>query len=99
MIYMDRHEEIIRRKYLPPLKVPQDKDEQIRQINNNENIPQSLKQAMETYEREFIYRAYERNNFNKTNTAKDLGISLRNLYYKFTKYNFCITSHAKPFIN
>lgn len=88
MIYMDRHEEIIRRKYLPPLKVPQDKDEQIRQINNNENIPQSLKQAMETYEREFIYRAYERNNFNKTNTAKDLGISLRNLYYKFTKYNF-----------
>src|SRR5690625_1170480 len=88
MIYMDRHEEIIRRKYLPQLTVTKDKDEQINQKNNNENIPQSLKQAMETYEREFIYRAYERNNFNKTNTAKDLGISLRNLYYKFTKYNF-----------
>ncbi|MDX8046043.1 sigma 54-interacting transcriptional regulator [Gracilibacillus sp. S3-1-1] len=45
-----------------------------------------LQEAMDQYEKEYIYQSLLRNNFNKTKTAKLLGVSVRNLYYKMDKY-------------
>jgi transcriptional regulator with PAS, ATPase and Fis domain len=41
---------------------------------------------VEKYEARMIERALRKHNGNKTATAKALGISIRNLYYKLEKY-------------
>lgn len=46
-----------------------------------------LAKIMEDFEAKVIAAELNRNKGNKTKTAKDLGISLRNLYYKIEKYN------------
>lgn len=47
---------------------------------------QSLQLAVERYERSYIAKIFEKNNFNKTKTAKELKISIRSLYYKLEKH-------------
>jgi len=37
-------------------------------------------------ERKYIEFCLKKNDYNKTKTAKELGISIRNLYYKIQKY-------------
>ena len=46
----------------------------------------SLTVLMEDYEKEIISEALERNDWNKTKTSNELGISIRSLYYKLEKY-------------
>jgi len=46
----------------------------------------SLTVLMEDYEKEIIRAALERNDWNKTKTSNELGISIRSLYYKLEKY-------------
>ncbi|MFC4404267.1 helix-turn-helix domain-containing protein [Gracilibacillus xinjiangensis] len=46
-----------------------------------------LQQALDSFERDYIENTLETNQYNKTKTAKKLGISIRNLYYKMDKYN------------
>ncbi|MBS4173406.1 sigma-54-dependent Fis family transcriptional regulator [Bacillus sp. FJAT-49736] len=46
-----------------------------------------LTSMVENFERRVIKESLENNNGNKTATAKQLGISVRNLYYKLEKYN------------
>ncbi|WP_058307504.1 sigma 54-interacting transcriptional regulator [Gracilibacillus massiliensis] len=46
----------------------------------------SLQQAIDQFEKNYIVKALEQENFNKTKTAKILGVSVRNLYYKMEKY-------------
>jgi transcriptional regulator with PAS, ATPase and Fis domain len=46
----------------------------------------SLAVLMEDYEKEIIRAALERNDWNKTKTSNELGISIRSLYYKLEKY-------------
>ncbi|KYC67250.1 helix-turn-helix domain-containing protein [Heyndrickxia coagulans] len=41
---------------------------------------------LSAFEKQLIQKALEENAENKTNTAKQLGISLRSLYYKLEKY-------------
>ncbi len=83
MIYMDMSQEEIKAKDLPDLQ-------SARIETDTQNfIPrqgQPLQEAMEKFERTYIYETYKQNNFNKTKTAKDLKISIRNLYYKMEKY-------------
>lgn len=50
----------------------------------NNSIP--LKKALNDYEKQFIQHVYEQNHYNKTETAKQLQISIRSLYYKLEKY-------------
>ncbi|SIS54279.1 PAS domain S-box-containing protein [Salimicrobium salexigens] len=45
-----------------------------------------LQEVVEQYEKQVLVQAYRTHNFNKTRTAKALGVSLRNLYYKLDKY-------------
>ncbi|MFD2657299.1 helix-turn-helix domain-containing protein [Gracilibacillus thailandensis] len=45
-----------------------------------------LQTAIDQFEKEYIILALQQHDFNKTKTAKSLGISVRNLYYKMDKY-------------
>ncbi|GGI11360.1 sigma 54-interacting transcriptional regulator [Gottfriedia solisilvae] len=47
----------------------------------------SLDDMVINFEGELIEQVLNKNNGNKTKTAKELGISVRNLYYKLDKYN------------
>ncbi|RFU60265.1 sigma 54-interacting transcriptional regulator [Bacillus sp. V59.32b] len=47
----------------------------------------SLGELLDQYERDLIKQTLIKNNGNKTATAKSLGVSVRNLYYKIEKYN------------
>ncbi len=81
---MDVTEEVIQYHHLPNLT---EQTKQTTTIQPNINKTKTLQEAMEQYEKEFIYNVYKENNFNKTKTAKQLNISVRNLYYKIKKYN------------
>ncbi len=47
---------------------------------------QSLKQQMDTIERDIIIKKLQKYNGNRTMAAKEMAISVRNLYYKMEKY-------------
>ncbi len=84
MIYMDMNEEMIQKHHLSDLH-PKIKAKQ-GQAFNKFNKDETLQHAMENFEKAYIVATYEQNNFNKTRTAKQLNISIRNLYYKMEKY-------------
>lgn len=59
-------------------------------VNLNNKTPKKvvpLQEKMDEYERAYLKDIYEQYHFNKTETAKVLGISVRNLYYKIEKFN------------
>lgn len=86
MIYMDMNQEVIDRIHLPQLSdVKQSNNIQMNQTNLLSN-EQTLEQAVTSFEKDFIYQVYKQNGYNKTKTAKQLKISIRNLYYKMNKY-------------
>ncbi|RYG74641.1 PAS domain S-box protein [Lentibacillus lipolyticus] len=85
MIYMDMNEEIIKQKHIPELHTHT--TEQHTDLDEPHLHNRALKNAMEEYEQRYIRSVLEENNYNKTNTANDLNISIRNLYYKLDKYN------------
>ncbi|UOQ47502.1 sigma 54-interacting transcriptional regulator [Gracilibacillus caseinilyticus] len=47
----------------------------------------SLQEAIDQFEKDYIFSALKQNQFNKSKTARELGVSVRNLYYKMEKYN------------
>ncbi|WLD91977.1 sigma-54-dependent Fis family transcriptional regulator [Alkalihalobacillus sp. AL-G] len=71
--------------------------EAIPSLNSNSSLSQkpillpeesrSLQSQMEVYEKEVLQTTLDHCENNKTKTAKLLGISLRNLYYKLDKYS------------
>ncbi len=80
MINMDPEERIILKEHLPPLKVMhQELEVEIPQIKG------TLKEMTDEFERKVILETLARNNWNKTKTARDLGLSIRALYYKLEK--------------
>ncbi|WP_188453706.1 sigma 54-interacting transcriptional regulator [Virgibacillus oceani] len=83
MIYMDMNEEVIKKQHIPSLNSNSSHSIKSTPLDNNNS---SLQKAMEQYEKEYISNAYKRNNYNKTKTAKELNVSIRNLYYKMEKY-------------
>ncbi|MBA2873390.1 sigma-54 interaction domain-containing protein [Thermaerobacillus caldiproteolyticus] len=86
MIFMKFHEVLIDVKHIPPLKIPHaEHDRHEDSLLNGEEI-RPLDEMMEQYEAHLIERALQKHHGNKTATAKALGISIRNLYYKLEKY-------------
>lgn len=83
MIYMDHLEETIRADHIPRLKV-----ETEREFDQSKAtwLGETLQQAVDDFERKLLADAFRAHNFNKTQTAKALGISIRNFYYKLEKY-------------
>lgn len=86
IIFMNYNEIYIDVHHLPPLH----KGEQVEPKQNN-LLPELEEKALEHLVTEFegnIIREYlEKFDGNKTKTAKALGISVRNLYYKLEKYD------------
>lgn len=79
LINMDPEEKVILLKHLPLLSsYPENKTER--------NVEGNLNDLVEEYEKSIILNALERNKGNKTKTAKELGISVRALYYKLDRY-------------
>ncbi|HHT50360.1 MAG TPA: sigma-54-dependent transcriptional regulator [Eubacteriaceae bacterium] len=85
MINMKTGEKNIEFRHLPIL-VTNKKDE----INNSSPVlPKgnlSLKDYLEEMEKDYIKALLDKNKNNKTKTAEELNISIRNLYYKLEKY-------------
>ena len=85
IIFMNYNEIYIDVQHLPPLH----KEEQT-ELKQNHLLPELEEKPLEHLVTEFegnIIREYlERFDGNKTQTAKALGISVRNLYYKLEKY-------------
>lgn len=82
MIYMDRQDRIIEAKHLPELLHLQHSD----RANSEQIEGETLQEKLEYYEKRIIAQSLEENQWNKTLTAKKLGLSVRNLYYKLEKY-------------
>ncbi|NHM32176.1 sigma-54 interaction domain-containing protein [Neobacillus terrae] len=86
IIFMGYHEVAIDVKYLPELK-SRLKNEQAdfkNTLTGQNQVP--LGELLEEYERKIIREKLEQMNGNKTSTARVLGLSVRNLYYKLQKY-------------
>jgi PAS domain S-box-containing protein len=88
MIFMNYYETFINVHHLPELR-PKKPGNEPHLTDRNESIQQGrpLSQLVEEYEAEIITQTLHRLNGNKTATAKTLGLSVRNLYYKLEKYN------------
>lgn len=87
IIFMNYYETFINVHHLPELR-PKKKSSEPLVTAHSESIQQdrSLNAMIEDYEAEIIQQTLHRFNGNKTATAKALGLSVRNLYYKLEKY-------------
>ena len=84
MILMNYNEKLIDTKHLPDLnKGPKNNDSPSLSVPTD----QTLAERIEVFEKNVIEEALRENNGNKTMTARCLGLSVRNLYYKLEKYN------------
>ncbi|WP_227395196.1 sigma 54-interacting transcriptional regulator [Jeotgalibacillus aurantiacus] len=76
MIFMDQKDDMIEPKHLIPLHPSEEPEE----------LSGSLADQLERVEKEIIRSTLKKHKGNKTAAAKDLDISIRNLYYKIEKY-------------
>ncbi|RAK22313.1 PAS domain S-box-containing protein [Anoxybacillus vitaminiphilus] len=84
MIFMKFNEVLIDVKHIPALRMPSNENDLA--IDFDDNKERTLAEMVEEYEARMIERVLRKHNGNKTATAKALGISIRNLYYKLEKY-------------
>lgn len=86
IIFMGYHEVAIDVKYLPELKsgLKKERSDFKNTLTGQNNVP--LGELIEAYEKKIIHEKLEQMNGNKTSTARVLGLSVRNLYYKLQKY-------------
>jgi PAS domain S-box-containing protein len=84
MIFMKFNEVMIDVHHIPPLDISR-ADSSSRK-NEKEMEIRPLEEMVEQYEASIIKQALQKCNNNKTATARALGISIRNLYYKLDKY-------------
>ncbi|MDN3016582.1 sigma-54-dependent Fis family transcriptional regulator [Paenibacillus sp. BSR1-1] len=88
IIFMNYYETLIDVHHLPELKNKKSGQE-LNSTNKSESftLDRTLSEMMEEYEANIIQQTLSRLKGNKTLTAKTLGLSVRNLYYKLEKYN------------
>lgn len=87
IIFMDVHARMLERADLPSLFLENDSAVPFRNKQIQTDNPLSLGEQLANVEKEIIQKTLNRLNGNKTATARELGLSIRNLYYKLTKYN------------
>jgi PAS domain S-box-containing protein len=87
IIFMNYNESRIDLHHLPELKGNKMSEKLISFKENENAVPEkNLNEMIEEYETKIIKQTLQRLNGNKTLTAKVLGLSVRNLYYKLEKY-------------
>jgi PAS domain S-box-containing protein len=89
IIFMKINETVMDAQHIPDFI---DSDEKIPDKPETVNVKlsiqeESLSDTMDRFESEVIMQSLSKNKGNKTATAKSLGISVRNLYYKMEKHN------------
>ena len=84
MINMSFNEVEINDSHLPILFSEQNNTNS--EIIDKKSEYKSLSQALENYEKKYIEKIYYQEDKNKTKTAEKLNISIRSLYYKFSRY-------------
>ena len=92
IIFMEHHETAIDGQHIPLLQQPAKEDKIQEDITIVHNNSETLAEAVERVEAEVIKKSLEQHDYNRTQTAKALGISLRSLYYKMEKYNLANNS-------
>ena len=88
IIFMNYNDTLIDINHLPELKNKTIRIESSGMSSAEPlNLKKTLPEMVEEYEARIIQETLSRLNGNKTLTAKTLGLSVRNLYYKLDKYN------------
>ncbi|MDP4169393.1 MAG: helix-turn-helix domain-containing protein, partial [Bacillota bacterium] len=87
IIFMSYHETAIDVSHLPELKSKFAPRFLPLASEGNDESNQTLSEMLERYEAKIIQEKLTRLNGNKTATARALGLSVRNLYYKLEKYH------------
>ncbi|HHY78304.1 MAG TPA: sigma 54-interacting transcriptional regulator [Clostridiales bacterium] len=87
IINMKITDKIIEKRHLPKFELGDGKISAPLDVDFSEWQPMTLDELIEKVEKEYISRVLKSCNSNKTQAAKILNISLRNLYYKLEKYN------------
>lgn len=91
IIFMSYNENVLDEAHVPELIKISEKTQN--EMEHDETIPNlTLNQLLEQYEKELIVQTLKRSAGNKTITAKTLGLSVRNLYYKLEKYGIANNS-------
>ncbi len=85
MIKMRPHERIIQEHHIPTLVKHTFDELDLLHDQGVEDLV-TLQDAMDEFEKQFILESLEANDYIKSKTAKQLNISIRNLYYKMDKY-------------
>ncbi|MET3682421.1 PAS domain S-box-containing protein [Alkalibacillus flavidus] len=86
MISMDQNKTEIADHHLPSLrKQTWDELDLFNEPEQSDTMP--LQDALDEFEKQLILETLEKNNYIKSKTAKQLNISIRNLYYKMEKHN------------
>nr|WP_236838536.1 sigma-54-dependent Fis family transcriptional regulator [Caldalkalibacillus salinus] len=92
MIHMKLNEEALKLEHLHPLNLyatpPSAQD--VSQALEQANADSSLDAVLSLAEKEYITKVLKACQGNKTKTAKRLGISVRNLYYKLDKHEITL---------
>lgn len=86
VIHMEMCKTCITADCIPPLSLNKQQVAERDPISETAS-PQPLAEVMNDYEKKVILGALVRQHYNKTKAARELGISVRNLYYKMEKHN------------
>ncbi|MBZ6490371.1 sigma 54-interacting transcriptional regulator [Bacillus subtilis subsp. subtilis] len=88
MIFLNPHMEWIEKDHLPVFELEQKENDtdQGTGFDFPDIEGEKLSVAVEKFEAHLIQQTLEKHHFNRTKTAKALGVSIRNLYYKMDKY-------------
>jgi PAS domain S-box-containing protein len=93
IIFMNYNETMVDIHHLPELKNNKQMTKKVDRADQQAfEINQTLSELVENYESKVLEQTLIRFNGNKTLTAKTLGLSLRNLYYKLEKYKIANNS-------
>ncbi|MBU9724097.1 MULTISPECIES: sigma 54-interacting transcriptional regulator [Bacillaceae] len=86
MIYMHYREKRIDSSHLPSLRKNEIQKQEPSWVHMDGGPKKTLQEVLDDTERNLILDVLKENNGNKTKTAKQLGVSIRNFYYKLEKY-------------
>lgn len=87
IINMKMTEKVIQKRHLPKFELEDSNTSIVSEIHFSQEKAMTLEQFTEKIEKKYISHVLKLCQNNKTQTAKVLNVSLRNLYYKLEKYN------------
>ncbi|WMT30636.1 sigma 54-interacting transcriptional regulator [Bacillus aerius] len=86
MIFLNPQEEWIDEAHIAFMESEEHEEKEQQELAVSQFEGETLSDAVEVFEAQLIKQTLEKHQFNRTKTAKTLGISIRNLYYKMDKY-------------